>query len=115
MLNLLAKVGFMNQFETEFVRNDTNVFPKTLEIRNTVGGMIWQIYHVQSEHEIEVLKNNSRNNGFLSQTVVDYTGEKETFPRWRNEVEWTNESCPRCITQPCSCVPDDENEPPGGF
>lgn len=79
------------------------MFPKTLEIRNTPGGMIWQIYHVQSQQEIDVLTKNSRNHGFFSQTVVDYNGEKETFAGWRNDVDWTRETCPRCNAKPCTC------------
>ena len=30
-----------------------NEFPKTLVIRNSKGGMIWQIYHVQKESEAD--------------------------------------------------------------
>lgn len=82
---------------------ESMTFPKTLEIRNTPTGMIWQIYHVQSEKEVAVLTYNSQKNGFLGQTVVPYTGEQETFPRWRNDVDWTTEPCPRCAVKPCNC------------
>ena len=39
-------------------------FPKTLEIRNTEGGMIWQTYHINNIKEAEILAKNSFNNGF---------------------------------------------------
>jgi len=61
-----------------------NKFPKTLEIRNTPGGMIWQLYHVNNKKEAEVLSKNASINGFLEQTLVDYREDKEeTFPDWR--------------------------------
>ena len=82
-------------------------FPKTLEIRNTPGGMIWQIYHVQSQNEIFILTRNSQGNGFHSQTVVPFNGELETFPHWRNDVTWTDKTCPRCEQKPCICVKEE--------
>jgi hypothetical protein len=82
-------------------------FPKTLEIRNTAGGAIWQLYHVQTQKEIDFLTKVSRGNGFYSQTVVDFDGEEETFTGWRNDVKWTKAICPLCNTKPCVCVKED--------
>ena len=61
-----------------------DTFPKTLVIRNTSGGMIWQIYHVQSEREAERLSRNATDNGFFDISLEDYIpNSKETFPDWR--------------------------------
>lgn len=63
----------------------TPEFPKTLLIRNTPGGMIWQIYHVQKKIEAERLSTNAFKNAFLSCTLVDYKPEyKENAPDWRD-------------------------------
>jgi hypothetical protein len=69
--------------------SNSNEFPKTLLIRNSVGGMIWQVYHVNNLHEVEVLSKNATNNGFESVTLVDYDiSYEETFPDWRSECDW---------------------------
>lgn len=61
-----------------------NKFPKTLEIRNTEDGMIWQIYHINNLKEAEILSINAAKNGFYSRRVVDFRKEEEeTFPDWR--------------------------------
>ena len=63
-----------------------NEFPKTLVIRNSKGGMIWQIYHVQKESEADKLSFNATINGFESSTLEDYQPQyEETFPNWREE------------------------------
>lgn len=65
-----------------------NEFPKTLVIRNSKGGMIWQIYHVQKESEADKLSFNATNNGFESITLEDYQPQhEETFPNWREECD----------------------------
>lgn len=69
-----------------FINNTDNKFPKTLEIRNTSGGMIWQIYHVNNIKEAEILSKNALKNGFMESTLVEYNKDtEETFPNWRNE------------------------------
>jgi hypothetical protein len=60
-------------------------FPKTLEIRNTSGGLIWQVYHVNNLNEANLLSRGASNNAFQSRILVDYYDEEETFPDWRNE------------------------------
>lgn len=61
-------------------------YPKTLEIRNTEGGMIWQIYHVNNKQEAMLLSQGAMNNAFMSRTLVDHKpDEKETFPHWRTQ------------------------------
>ena len=47
-------------------------FPKTLIIRNHLGGMIWQVYHVQKLNEAEKLSYNATMNGFEAITLEDY-------------------------------------------
>jgi len=62
----------------------TDTFPKTLLIRNTEGGMIWQIYHVNSEKVAQVLAANATLNKFEAITLEDYNPEyEETWPDWR--------------------------------
>ena len=61
-------------------------FPKTLLIRNTPEGMIWQIYHVDNFIQANYLSINANNNGFKGITLVDYQGGTETFPNWRMEL-----------------------------
>ena len=61
-------------------------FPKTLIIRNSKGGMIWQVYHVQKECEVKKLSNNATRNGYEEITLEDYQpNHEETFPNWREE------------------------------
>ena len=68
-----------------FIDNSTsNDFPKTLVIRNTAHGMIWQIYHVNNEIETENLSRNATNNGFYGITLEDHQPEyEETWSDWR--------------------------------
>jgi len=64
----------------------TGGFPKTLEVRNTEDGMIWQIYHVKGQSEIDTLYKNAINNAFQSVTVVNHDPvQEETFPDWRKK------------------------------
>ena len=63
--------------------NDTN-YPKTLIIRNHEGGEVWQIYHVEAEHEAKQISANATRNGFYEITLEDYQPELEqTWPDWR--------------------------------
>ena len=63
-----------------------NEFPKTLVIRNSRDGMLWQIYHVQQESGADKLSFNATINGFESITVEDYQPQyEEIFPNWREE------------------------------
>jgi len=63
-----------------------STFPKTLAIRNTVGGWIWQIYHVDNNLQALYLAETADSNGFEGRTLEDYHGGKETFPNWRMEM-----------------------------
>ena len=61
-----------------------NEYPKTLFIRNSKGGMVWQIYHVNNQSEVEQLSSNAYGNGFYGTTLEDYAPEeKETWEDWR--------------------------------
>lgn len=62
-----------------------NNYPKTLLIRNTIGGMVWQLYHVNNELEALRLSNNAQNSAFKDQELTDYNDQEETFPNWRQE------------------------------
>jgi hypothetical protein len=62
----------------------TSDYPKTLLIRNTVGGMIWQIYHVNNIHEADRLADNATKNGFYGISLEEHMPDsEETFPDWR--------------------------------
>lgn len=63
----------------------TTSYPKTLIIRNTLGGMIWQIYHVHNEEEVKILAANAYSKGFQAITLEDKTDDIETFLGWREE------------------------------
>lgn len=62
-----------------------NNYPKTLVIKNTADSeFVWQIYHVQAEHEAEQLSKTATRNGFYGITLEDYQQElEETWPDWR--------------------------------
>lgn len=60
-----------------------------LEIRNTPNGCIWQIYHCETQEEIDILTKVSRANAFMSQTVNPTITEPETWPGWRDDDCWT--------------------------
>lgn len=62
----------------------TGDFPKTLMIRNHKGGLVWQVYHVQKQTEVDRLIKNSWQNGFYGSTLENYQpDEEETWPNWR--------------------------------
>ena len=65
--------------------SESNKYPKTLMIRNHNGGMIWQVYHVNTQSEADKLANNAYGNGFYGSTLEDYQPDyEETWPDWRN-------------------------------
>lgn len=65
------------------ISTDTS-YPKTLVIRNHLGGLIWQIYHVQKESEAIKLADNATKNGFEAITLENYQpDEEETWSDWR--------------------------------
>lgn len=64
-------------------------YPKTLMIRNSPGGMIWQVYHVHNKAEADRLASNANRNGFYGSTLEDYQpNQEETWPDWRDTTEW---------------------------
>ena len=68
-----------------YTDNSTNdKYPKTLVVRNSEGGMVWQIYHVEKEKEAEILARNATGNGFYAITLEDHQPElKQTWEDWR--------------------------------
>lgn len=62
--------------------NEERVY-RQLEIRNTRGGMIWQIYHVHSCEEASLIASNAGKNGFQSVTLTAECTHEETWPDWR--------------------------------
>lgn len=74
----------MNKQELYFLDLSSNdQFPKTLLIYNTEGGMVWQVYHVETESEANNLSKRADRNGFMHRELVDKTEDDETFPDWR--------------------------------
>ena len=66
----------------------TDKYPKTLFIRNTEGGMIWQVYHVHTIKEAEKLAFNATTNGFQDCQLLEHQKTtEETWPDWRETSE----------------------------
>lgn len=64
-------------------------FPKTLLIRNHVGGSIWQVYHPDNQEDVDNIVKNAQRNGFGYITLVDYDNDyDETWPNWRETKSW---------------------------
>ena len=70
-------------------------YPKTLIIRNHLGGLIWQVYNVDKEKEAKMISERATMNGFEAITLEDFNKDiKETWPDWRSTSggkEITNE------------------------
>lgn len=63
-----------------------NNYPKTVVIRNSKGGMIWQIYHVKSERAAEIIAKRAADNCFEGVTLEDYQPNmEETSEGWQND------------------------------
>ncbi len=72
-----------------YINNSTTDFPKTLLIRNTPDGCIWQVYHVDNEHDVNMLSDNATNNGFYGITLEDHLPEyEETWSDWKETKAW---------------------------
>lgn len=64
-------------------------FPKTLKIRNTHDGMIWQVYHPDSQQDVDEITKRAHANGFYGITLENYQPEeKETWSDWRETKVW---------------------------
>lgn len=65
----------------------TTEFPKTLVVRNTPDGMIWQIYHVKTERGAKIIAEGADRGGFEGVTLENHQPElEETFPNWQNDI-----------------------------
>ena len=63
-----------------------NNYPKTVVIRNSKGGMIWQVYHVKSERAAEIIAKRAADNCFEGVTLEDYQPNmEETSEGWQND------------------------------
>jgi hypothetical protein len=72
------------EFENISINNN---WPKTLVIRNSKGGLIWQVYHVNNDAQAIHITEGAHDNGFESVTLQDYDEDMvETFPNWRMEL-----------------------------
>lgn len=61
---------------------------KQLNIHNTPGGLIWQVYHVKNQTEINMLTATARSNGFISHSINNTIDDEETWPNWRDTKDW---------------------------
>lgn len=59
-----------------------------LLILNSINGMIWQVYTVESELEIRVLQVSAFKNGFGYTELTSEIEHEESLPGWRNTPEW---------------------------
>ena len=76
----------MSNMYTNISSNEN--FPKTLIIRNHLGGSIWQVYHVQKLSEAKKLSYNATMNGFEAITLEDYKKDmEETWSNWRETCD----------------------------
>jgi len=58
-----------------------------LIMRNSLGGMIWQAYHVENDKEAKLLTATATKNGFrVEKEPTGYT--EETSPGWRDTQGW---------------------------
>ena len=58
-------------------------------IRNTSGGMVWQIYHVENKSEADKLSATATSNGFYGITLEDHQPELEqTWENWRETAHF---------------------------
>ena len=74
----------MNKFITHTDKTTSKEFPKTIIIRNTFDGMVWQVYHVKNNYDKSVIILNAFNNEFKGISVEDYQPElEETFTNWQ--------------------------------
>ena len=79
--------------ENIVINSGSDKWPKTLLIHNHVGGMVWQVYHVEKMSEAKALAKNANGNGFSHITLEDYQIEQEqTWPDWR-ETEGGKKIC----------------------
>lgn len=66
----------------------TEIYPKTLMIRNHKLGCVWQVYHVQKQSEADKLTANAWKNGFYGSTLEDYQPDyEETWSDWRETCD----------------------------
>jgi hypothetical protein len=73
------------------ISSNDDQYPKTLIIRNTEGGLIWQVYHVNNIQEAAILAHNADGNGFLDITLEDHKPEMEqTWEDWRETTGGQN-------------------------
>lgn len=79
----------MLDFNPTFEDRSSGDFPKTLLIHNSRGGAIWQIYHVKSMNEADIITQGAHKYGYEYVSLEDHQpDQKETFPDWRSEVDW---------------------------
>lgn len=76
----------------EYYLSRAKEFPETkqLWIRNTKGGLIWQVYNVKSWLEVDLLTHTAKANGFRDWEVIgnNITPHEETWPDWRDNEMW---------------------------
>tara|TARA_R110002020_G_scaffold430471_2_gene640153 strand:- start:1129 stop:1446 length:318 start_codon:yes stop_codon:yes gene_type:complete len=67
------------------------VYPYTITIRNSKGGAIWQSYNILNIKDGKETSNivlTAFNNGYEDIRLEEFvSGQEETFPNWRKEVE----------------------------
>lgn len=68
-------------------KNKTEEYPKTVVVRNSPDGMIWQIYHVDNEFQARHIIKGAQDSAYEGVTLEHHQPEhKETFPNWREET-----------------------------
>jgi hypothetical protein len=69
-----------------YINLTTNApYPKTLFISNEKGGAVWQVYHVEAQHEADRLSKTATANGFEHIELKDFDEDvTESYPDWRD-------------------------------
>lgn len=84
MIIQILNVEYFNRLTMYKNESKDEIYPKTLIVRNHLGGGVWQVYHIQAEHEAKILSDNASGNGFEAITLEDHKPDlKETWPEWR--------------------------------
>lgn len=59
-----------------------------LLIRNTRGGLVWQVYTIRDSIERDLLEKTARTNGFQGFCIEYESTMNETWPNWRDSEVW---------------------------
>lgn len=69
-----------------------NVFPKTMCIHNSKGGLIWQVYHIHDKIEQDIITEGAEISAFEYVSIINYDDSyEESSPGWRDSIGFQKE------------------------